>query len=185
MHWSDIDFDNRIIHITKSVAKSENGIIYKDPKTKTSIRTVPITEHIIPLLKEYQEEYNELKNKFGDGWKGEGNLFIQSDGRLMNQSTPRDRFIKQIDRYNLWVSKQNNDLSDGQNKLENLPIIPLHGLRHSCATFLNFLDTNIVDIANILGHAQSSTTLNIYSHSFEGRKTVVVGKIDDYMRAHA
>jgi integrase len=176
LHWSDIDFDNRIINISKSVAPSKDGYIFKEPKTKSSIRTVPIAEHIIPLLKQYQEEYNELRNKFGDGWKGKGNLFIQADGKLMSLHSPRDRFLKQIKRYNKWAVKNGSEL---------LPEIPLHGLRHSCATFLNILDTNIVDIANMLGHAQTSTTWNIYSHSFEGRKTVVVNKIDEYMKAYA
>ena len=71
------------------------------------------------------------------------------------------------------------------NHLLPLPMIPLHGLRHSCATLLNYLDVNIIDISNILGHAQTSTTMNIYAHSFEKQKRVASDKIDEFLRMNA
>lgn len=41
---------------------------------------------------------------------------------------------------------------------------------------------NIVDISNILGHAQTSTTMNIYAHSFEKQKRVSSDKIDEFLK---
>lgn len=61
--------------------------------------------------------------------------------------------------------------------LEILPGIPLHGLRHSCATLLNYLDVNIIDIAKFLGHARSSTTMDVYAHSFEEQKREAVNRL--------
>ena len=49
---------------------------------------------------------------------------------------------------------------------EQLPRIPFHGLRHTSATLLiseGHQDPRTV--ANRLGHAQTSTTLNIYTHA--------------------
>jgi integrase len=69
--------------------------------------------------------------------------------------------------------------------LEVLPDIPLHGLRHSCATLLNFLGVNIIDISNVLGHAQTSTTMNIYAHSFDEQKRMASEKVDEFIRKNA
>lgn len=66
-------------------------------------------------------------------------------------------------------------------QLEPLPEIPLHGLRHSCATLLNYLEVNIIDISKILGHAKSSTTMDIYAHSFEEQNTEAANKLNDFL----
>ena len=66
-------------------------------------------------------------------------------------------------------------------QLEALPEIPLHGLRHSCATMMNFLEINIIDISKILGHAKSSTTMDIYAHSFEGQNTKAANTMNDFL----
>ena len=68
--------------------------------------------------------------------------------------------------------------------LEELPMIPLHGLRHSCATLLNSFQVNIVDISKILGHAKSSTTMDIYAHSFEARNKEAARKMDEFLRTN-
>ena len=182
LNWKDIDFDNLIINVNKSVTKTENGVAYKNPKTYNSIRTVPFPKEITPLLKQYRKEYNLTKLRLGDYWKGHGNLFIQADGSLMGRSTPYHYFKRHLKRYNEWVSSSGEAK---QNGWSTLPMIPLHGLRHSCATLLNYLEVNIIDISNILGHAQTSTTMNIYAHSFEKQKRVASDKIDEFLRKNA
>ena len=98
----------------------------------------------------------------------------------MGRSTPYQFFKRHLKRYNKWV--QENPIDAKERDFEVLPIIPLHGLRHSCATLLNYLDVNIIDIANILGHAQSSTTMNIYAHSFEAQKKEAANKLELFLR---
>ena len=180
LHWNDIDFENRTISISKSVGKSENGDIIKKPKTLTSVRTVPIPEYVIPLLKQYKKEYNLYRFSVGTEWKGNGNLFIQWDGKIMGRSTPYQSFVRHLKRYNKWV-EENIDEAKKQN-LKKLPIIPLHGLRHSCATLLNYLDMNIIDISKILGHAKSSTTMDIYAHSFEEQSYEAANKLNTFLQ---
>lgn len=183
IHWSDIDFTNREISITKSVGKVENGVEYKNPKTATSIRKVSFPTQILPLLKQYRKEYNIMKLQMGDAWKGDGNLFVQSDGTLMGRSTPYQFFKRHIIRYNKWVKE--NEQEAKHNGFEELPTIPLHGLRHSCATLLNHLDVNIIDIAKYLGHAKSSTTMDIYAHSFEEQKREATNKLENFLAKQA
>ena len=128
-----------------------------------------------------------MRWKHGTAWKGEsengGNLFVQSNGKLLGHTTPYQYFIKHLHRYNEWIIKHPDTAkSDG---LEELPIIPLHGLRHSCATLLNYLEVNIIDISKILGHSTAATTMNIYAHSFEEQKRVASNRLDEFIRINA
>lgn len=177
--WSDIDLENHTISISKSVGKGEEGVIIKKPKTITSIRTVTFPDDLTPLLKQYKREYNQYRLQLGTAWRGDGNLFIQDDGKLMGRSTSYQAYRRHIKRYNEWV-RENPEEAKKQ-KLEQLPEIPLHGLRHSCATLLNYLDVNIIDISKILGHAKSSTTMDIYAHSFEEQNTEAANKLNDFL----
>lgn len=183
LHWKDIDFNNKTINIDKSVTRTEKGMEYKEPKTPSSVRVVSMPDAIVPLLKEYKKEYNEYQLSLGSAWQGNGNLFIQNDGKLMGTTTAYNYFLRHIEKYNNWV-KENQEQAK-EKGLEELPIIPLHGLRHSCATLLNYLGVNIIDISKILGHSETSTTMNIYAHSFEEQSRVASNKLDEFMRMHA
>lgn len=179
LHWNDIDFDNHTISISKSVGKGEEGPIIKKPKTATSIRNVTFPDDLTPLLKQYRSEYNQYRFSLGTAWQGEGNLFIQDDGKLMGRSTSYQAYKRHIRRYNEWVRENPEEAK--KSGYEVLPEIPLHGLRHSCATLLNYLKVNIIDISKILGHAKSSTTMDIYAHSFEEQNTEAANKLNDFL----
>lgn len=184
LHWDDIDFENKQIQIKKSVGKSEEGIALKTPKTKTSIRTVSLTGDTICLLKKYKTEYQMQKLKLGTAWKGEENLFTQEDGKLMGYSTPYHYFLRHIARHNEWV-ENNKILTEKEKAKMILPIIPLHGLRHSCATLLNYLEVDIITISKLLGHAQASTTMNVYAHTFEELNREASDKMGEWLKANA
>lgn len=109
LQWSDIDFEQRIIHVSKSVTKLEDGVAYKDPKTASSNRTVPMPDEVMALLKRYKSEYLQLRLMMGDAWQGENNIFIQSDGKLMGRSTPYQFFKRHLNRYNEWVKNSGEE----------------------------------------------------------------------------
>lgn len=179
LQWDDIDFEKKEIRIVKSAGKSEDGVILKKPKTATSVRTVSFPDEIVPLLKRYRQEYTLYRFQLGTAWKGADNLFTQWDGKLMGYSTPYQSFKRHLKRYNEWVRESPEAKEQG---FEELPLIPLHGLRHSCATLLNYLNINIIDISKILGHAKSSTTMDIYAHSFEEQNREAANRLDEFLK---
>lgn len=180
LQWEDINFDTKEISVTKSIGRTEKGFDYKEPKNTSSIRKVPFPDNILALLVSYREEYDARRLGMGGSWAGNGNLFVQSDGSLMGQNTTYQHFVKHLKRHNQWV-KDHPQLAKSQG-LEELPVIPLHGLRHSCATLLNYLEVNIVDISKYLGHANCSTTMDIYAHSFEAQKQAACNKLNEFIR---
>lgn len=183
LRWNDINLEKMEIAISKSIGWTENGLAYKSPKTPTSIRTVNFPDAVLSLLREYKKEYALRRFRLGTAWKGDNNLFIKADGRLIGDYKMYQYFIAHLNRYNTWVM-EHSEQAKAEGFVE-LPIIPLHGLRHSCATLLNYLEMNITDISKILGHANSTTTMNIYAHSFEEQKRVASSKINDFLLRNA
>lgn len=169
--WEDIDFEKNTISINKATGKSpgENGGQYlKRPKTETSNRVVTVPARVIALLKRLKLEQNSYRLSIGDQWQetfdenGEPLHFIftQANGRQMYLDTPSQRFTKLIEDYNKTVDKE-----------DRLPNITLHGLRHTMATLLIAEKTEISTVAGRLGHADITTTLDIYTHYLKERDT--------------
>ena len=56
LRWSDIDFEKKVVHIRRNrLYNKTTGIYEKEPKTKTSVRDIPLTDGLISDLKEYME----------------------------------------------------------------------------------------------------------------------------------
>ena len=56
-------------------------------------------------------------------------------------------------------------------KANNLPLdLNVHSLRHTNASLLIAQGVDVRTVASLLGHAQASTTLDIYAHAFDKNK---------------
>lgn len=49
--WEDIDFSNKVVNIKRTVYLEKNALKYSTPKTKSSIRTIPLPYFLEPMLK--------------------------------------------------------------------------------------------------------------------------------------
>lgn len=169
LQWSDIDFNNRSVSVTKSTAIVNNKRVTKPPKNITSNRLVSLPEHIIDLLREYQAYYSEYRASIGSQWAAgqqDEYIFITWNGDQMYPSTPYQVFKKVLHRYN-------QEHPDNQ-----LPDIPLHGLRHTSATLLISQQVDVRTVSGRLGHAQTSTTMNIYSHALQSLDQAAADKLE-------
>lgn len=75
---------------------------------------------------------------------------------MMNYSTPYQALQDVLHRYNADKSLE-----------DQLPVIPFHGLRHTAATLLIAAGVDVKTISARLGHALTSTTMNIYVHALQ------------------
>lgn len=135
--WKNIDFKNSTLTINKNVYSLTHGIFTIFPtKTNSSNRIIHLPKSLLEDLKIFKEitQYNDESDFVFSYDKG----IPQTHG--YNKSTLK----KSAKRLGLNISH--------------------HGLRHSHATMLiqNGIDTNLVK--NRLGHANVSTTLEIYNH---------------------
>lgn len=63
-----------------------------------------------------------------------------------------------------------------------LPPLPFHGLRHTHASIARNRGVDITVISKLLGHAQVSTTLNIYTHMLQSGKEHAANVMDEILR---
>lgn len=166
LKWSDIDFENKTVSINKAFAKTKSkGQLMKSTKTVSGIRTVVLPSKCFDLLLEWKYEQKKLSLVLGTKWEGQRGknfddnyIFIQTDSGLpMNLDTPYHKLKKVIDRYNSTCTEEE----------ERLPEIRFHDLRHVSASLLLAENVDIVTVSRRLGHAQVSTTLDVYAHAFE------------------
>lgn len=157
LEWSDLDFSNNSISITKSTTIANGKPITKTPKTKASIRKISVPAFLMELARNYRREQLQYRLSLGSEWVGENYVFIQANGKQMHPDTPYNKFKSIIRCYNAHIIKEE----------EKLPEISLHGLRHTSATLMISQNVDIRTVSNRLGHAQTSTTLDIYSHALQ------------------
>ncbi|RHW49745.1 hypothetical protein DS831_06165 [Bombilactobacillus bombi] len=66
-------------------------------------------------------------------------------------------------------------------KLANLPIITVHGFRHTHATLLYDENSTITakDVQKRLGHSDASITMNIYEHTTDNKILNAMNKFNE------
>ena len=151
LEWRDIDLTTGICSIvrTSQYRNKNTGTYTSEPKTKSSYRSLKLPEALLSELKLLKAEQDINRIKCGDQWVETGRLFTQWNGKPMGVHTP----------YN-WL------MSFCQK--ESLPFKGIHAFRHSFATqaILN-AKADVKTVSAILGHSQTSTTMDIYAHSFQ------------------
>ena len=174
LEWSDIDFENDTVTVSKACSVVAGQQITKEPKTKTSRRTVAIPHFLTQRIKDMKHERLKYRLSVGDYWQGAEWLFIQDSGKQMSYSTPYSAFQDTIARYN--ADKKPD---------KQLPSIPFHGLRHTSATLLIASKQDVRTVSARLGHAQASTTMNIYAHALQETDRKAVGALENMLVKHA
>ena len=148
LEWKDINYDNNIISVRRtSNYTPEKGIYTDTTKTKRSQRSIKLPQFVMNLLKDYQAEQNDEKERLGDKWEDYDRLFTQWNGKPMNPHTA-----------GYWL----RDFC----KENNFRFCDTHSFRHLNASLLINAGIDVTSVSAALGHSQTSTTLNIYSHHF-------------------
>lgn len=172
--WQDIDFSNEIIHVRRSLSyKKINGkyqFILKEPKTKNGVREIPMLADVKKILMEIKREQISVKivclKKLGKPQieNPEQFVFRNSKGNVYDYSSVDHKLRCAIAKF--------SKVSD-----EELPHMSCHTFRHSFCCWLceNVEGINAADdikyIQSIMGHADASTTLNIYSELRKGNQS--------------
>lgn len=149
--WEDIDTDNGIIHVRKTIqriyiiedGKRKTELLLDTPKTKNSIREIPMSRDLLRMLKPFKKIVNP-------------NFFV-----LTNDAKPTEPRTYRSYYKNLM-------------KHLEIPEIKFHGLRHSFATRCIESKCDYKTVSVLLGHSNISTTLNLYVHpNMEQKKKAI------------
>ena len=168
LEWSDIDFENRIIHVSGTLKYRNGNGYYKDtPKTRSSVRDIPMLDSVYKCLKEQKREQLKYKMSLGAKWspiKGlEQLVFCREFGKPISHMALNDD-----------MRKIETNIREKAEQFEH--IVP-HTLRHTFATrgLENGIPPKVMQ--DLLGHTSITMTLDIYSHVLPNTKAKEIQKL--------
>ena len=112
------------------------------------------------MLAEYMNEQESIMAEMGNKWENSPWIFTDSYGDLLNPN---------------MISKWFN----GFLKINNLPALRFHGLRHTSASLLIAKGQDIAAVSERLGHSDKNTTWRTYIHSSNAMDKKSASIMDD------
>ena len=180
LRWEDINWKENVISINHNLIyrlQDSGKVEYHvtTPKTRSGIRLIPMFQNIRKTLQnEYlrQEKTGFCKEEI-DGYSG---FIWQSRFGLVMSPHCVNRAIARIVR-------DYNELEAETAKAENrepliIPKFSVHQLRHTFCTRLCENERDLKLIQEIMGHADISTTMDIYNESNIDRKKTSFAKLE-------
>lgn len=143
---NDVNLDNNIIHVTKTLSRSKDQklIIGKTPKTSTSYRDIPIT----PLFR------SNIKNALENMLSNPNNLIFHTNNLTIFSPANANCFFKRL----------------CQKEPKIIRNVNIHMLRHTYATRCIESRMPAEVLQKLLGHKNITTTINTYTTIFNQYK---------------
>lgn len=159
LKWSDINMDTGLLHVNRTIEriyivdsdKPHTEIVINTPKTKNSLREIPLSKELVRIFKSLMKVVNK------------DYYVLTNNTKPTEPRTYRNYFNKLL-------------------KQLDIPRLKFHGLRHSFATRCIESHCDYKTVSVLLGHADISTTLNLYVHPNEEQKRNCIDKMMRYMK---
>ncbi len=145
LSWQAVDMEKGVVTIRRAWIPVNGTAQFSEPKSRRSRRTIALDVVTVEALQAHAARQADEQVEWREDLVEEDLVFSRPDGRPL---VP-------------WmVSKAFREHS----KAALLPLIPLHGLRHSYATLALSSGVNPRIVSARLGHATVALTLDVYSH---------------------
>lgn len=159
LKWENVDLENGTISICAARTTVGGVTINKGPKTNSSVRTLGIAgmtdlEEMLRKMKAQQDERRQAHPNFNP----DDLVLVHANGQPYAP-----------DYVSAWFS---NFV-----KVNHLPKLTLHGLRHSFASAANDLNIPMFKISKALGHSNTSVTSQVYTHLFDDTQSEVLSQV--------
>jgi integrase len=155
IRWSDVDLEAGTVTIARSMAEGKGGrLVEKSTKTHAE-RLVSIDAETVEALRRQLDRCQE------------------SGLHLRGRSPPLCVRLQPAAGGSKALHPNDATASFGDLRAQlNISGVRLHDLRHFAATRLLVAGVPVRQVSGRLGHANASTTLNVYAHAVEGLDAV-------------
>ncbi len=154
LQWSDLDFENSLLHVRRVYHVLQGGPLYQEPKTNRSRRVVAVDAGTLDMLRAHRRDANRTAEMFGRAVAPNDPVFARTDGTPF----PPDTYS------GLWRRiRKTLGLTSR-----------LHDLRHSSATIMLAAGVPAHLVSSRLGHATAGFTLSTYAHALPGQQEAAV-----------
>lgn len=144
LRWKDIDFDEGVLNVRQTLSHDGKHLI-TETKTKSSLRTISLTEKLAAELKKHEKTINMERLAAGEDYRDHNLVVCTRVGTPLNPRNVLREFYRLM-------------------KKAKVPKIRFHDLRHTVATLMLSRNINPKIVKEILGHSDIRVTLDTYSH---------------------
>lgn len=174
--WSDVDWENHTLSISRQMVWEDNMWTLRNTKTKSAIRTIDLQDSIYYYLKDLRQTQLKQKEQLGPAYRvnrvavdmGRDKpkvirddlelINIKSNGELLTPDS--EKFLGRISRKELSVP------------------FKYHNLRHTHASWLAEHNVPAIVTKKRLGHSKEETTLRYYQHITQGMRDDLLSKLN-------
>ena len=163
LKWSDVDLKAGTVRVQRVLRRSRDNWqswTLAEPKTPKSRRTIPLPNTITVELSHHKARQAEERFQAGGTWHDHGLVFAAPNGMPLNLELVTQHFKSILKKAGLPTS------------------IRLYDLRHTCATLLLMAGEHPKVVAERLGHATVTMTLDVYSHVLPTMQKAATDKLE-------
>jgi len=165
LKWGDIDLLMATLQVRRSLHRLKGGIfIFEEPKTARGRRTIALSPASCLVLRAHRERQERDSGLLGLPLTDGTLVFGHADGSPRTPSTVTLAFRRLVHRLGLGH-------------------VRLHDLRHTMASLYLEQGVNPKTVAERLGHASVTITLDLYSHCLPGVQEAAAAQFDAAMEA--
>lgn len=172
LRWEDVFWNDGYISINHSLIyrlQDDGSVKFRvtTTKTKNGVRQIPMFESVRAALKaEYQRQTEKgfCKDKI-DGFSGF--IWMSKEKHVLCPHNLNRALARIIRDYN---AEEEEKAEKEKRKPKTLPHFSAHHLRHTFCTRICEEETDLKLIQEIMGHADITTTMDIYNESSMDRK---------------
>ena len=146
LRWEDVDLDAGLIAVKRTLTRVPGGYDFTPPKTARGRRVIPLAPAAVATLRTHKERQDLERMWQPDRWAPLDLVFCNSLGKPLREDHVLAAFKKVTDK-------------------AGLPRRRLHDLRHTYATRLFANNKHVRAVQELMGHARSDMTLEIYTSS--------------------
>lgn len=158
--WPDVDLDTRVLRVRHTLHRERGEWVFRPTKTRQE-RTVPLTEYALRTLRLHRARQQERRLASDDEayW---GLVFTSPVGQPLHRA-------------NLSTYLRRDLLGAG------LPVVTVHALRHSCASWWLREGVDVKTVSVLLGHTDPRITMSLYLHVGDDLKRDAARRLDEAM----
>jgi len=151
LRWADVDAVKRTLTVTGTLQRVKHpdgtsALERAQPKTKTSMRQIPLTAAAVDALKRHAQRQGQQRAVAGSEWTDTGLVFTNERGGAVEPRNLLSRSFAPL-------------LTEA-----GIPHVRFHDLRHTAATLMAAKGVHTKVVSEMLGHASIGITLDLYSH---------------------
>lgn len=148
LRWdSDVlNLDEGWLKVRKTLGRVGNELVFSEPKTDRSRRTVPLSPAVVTMLRKHRTEQKAERLRAGNQWQDSGLVFTTEFGGPVD---PRN-LLRVV---------------EAAAETAGVDGVGVHTLRHSIAVGWLESGVHIKAVADLLGHSSISITGDIYGHT--------------------